>query len=191
VYGGRLVRAVYSRLSAKHVLRSWVQLLALAASEAGTTNVATVRSAVTIGRGNAGASTTVLRAPAPEHALAVLAELVGVRDEALREPLPLLTKTSHAYARRRWERGSVQEALSVARKELGTAEQAEGGRGGFESIDAYHVLAWGEDFDLTDLLGEPNAVDRATRPQEPTRFGALASRVWSELLAAETFEEAL
>lgn len=190
VHGTRLVRAVYSQLAAKHVLRSWVQLLALAASEAGTAGVATVRSAVTIGRGRAGASTTILRAPAPEHALAVLTELVAVRDEALREPLPLLTRTSHAYARCRWERGSTQEALSAARKELGTAEQAEGGRGGFERVDAYHVLAWGDGFELADLLGEPNPTDRATRPQEPTRFGALASRVWRELLAAETFEEA-
>jgi len=189
VHGGRLVRAVFSQLSAKHVLRSWVQLLALVASDDAGSRPA-VRSAVTVGRGRAGATTTTLRAPAPEHAVAVLAELLAVRDEALREPIPLLTKTSHVYARKRWERDSTSVALSAARAELGTPEAAENGRGGFESVDPYHLLAWGEGFELTDVLGEPTPADRAARPEEATRFGALASRVWREVFVADTFEEA-
>ncbi len=190
VHGHRLVRAVFSSLAPKHLLRSWVQLLALAADEDAGAR-ASVRSAVTVGRGRAGASTAILRAPAPEHAAAVLAELLAVRDEALRAPIPLLTRTSHAYARQRWEGDSTSVALSAARRELGTPEAAESGRGGFERVDAYHVLAFGDGFELEDLLGEPTATDRAARPEEPTRFGALASRVWRELLAAEAFEEAL
>jgi len=182
--GGRLLRVVYSRLAAKHLLASWVHLLALAASGARVTH------AVTIGRGRGGAAVSVLRAPEPDLAAEVLGRLLAVRDEAMRAPLPLLTRTSHTYATCRWERGSVSEALGAARKELGSLDDAESGRGGFERVDPYHVLAWGDGFGLEDLLGEPTAADRALAPQETTRFGALAWRVWQDLLQHERFEEA-
>ena len=182
---GRLVRVVFSRLAAKHLLASWVHLLALAASGA------PVQRAVTIGRGRGDAATSVLRAPEPGLARELLGELVAVRDEALVAPIPLLTRTSYAYATCRWQRGSTSEALSAARRELGSLDDAESGRGAFERVDAHHVLAWGDGFALDDLLGEPTALDRTLRPQEPTRFGALAARVWDALLQHERFEEAV
>lgn len=185
LYDGCLVRVVYSRLTPKHLLTSWVHLLALAA------NGAPVRRAVTIGRGRGDADTSVLRAPDAGSARELLGELVAVRDEALVAPIPLLTRTSHAYATCRWQRGSRSEALSAARRELGSLDDAENGRGAFERVDAYHVLAWGDGFGLDDLLGEPTALDRTLRPQEPTRFGALAARVWDALLQHERFEEAV
>lgn len=183
--GEDLVRVVYSRLAPKHLLASWLHLLALAASGA------RVRRAVTIGRGRGDAARSVLRAPEAEHARELLSELVAVRDEALLAPIPLITRTSHAYATSRWERGSTSDALRAARRCLGSLDDAENGRGGFERVDGYHVLAWGDGFELDDVLGEPTELDRTLRPHEPTRFGALATRVWDALLQHERFEEAV
>lgn len=196
VRGHRLVNVVYSRLAPKHLIATWVQLLALSAGTvpppaAGPGSTAErVRVALTIGRGTGDAAVSVLRAPEPEHAAELLTDLLAVHDEALQAPVPLLTRTSHAYAAARWERGSTREATQAARRALGSLDDAESGRGGFERVDPYHVLAWGDGFELDDLLGEPTPLDRALRPDEPTRFGALASRVWRALLEHERYEEA-
>lgn len=179
VHGDVVARAVYSRLGPKHRLRAWVHLLALSASQPHRRF-----TAVTVGRG-AGASTQPrvarLRAPEPDVAIRLLSSLVELYDEAMCEPVPLPLQTSWAYARQRVRGADEVEALAAARDELGCADDARRGRGGFECVDAYHVLVWGDDLALDDLLGPPSERDRQRAPQESTRFGALSVALWAAL----------
>jgi exodeoxyribonuclease V gamma subunit len=172
VRGGVVVRAVYSRLGAKHRLRAWVQLLALTAAGAG------VRAAVTVGRGQGTRPTAAMRvlaAPSPAEAVALLAELVALFDAARREPLPVPVDLAEAYAQRRVSGTDdpdvvlhdVERAFEDRRKSFGD--------------DDYQVLAWGEGYRLRDIAGTGE-----TGETEPTRFGALALAVWDPLLAHET-----
>ena len=45
------------------------------------------------------------------------------------------------------------------------------------------VMLWGSN-DLEVLLGEPPRPDERWYPDEPSRFGALARRLWEPILAA-------
>lgn len=186
VHGDVVARGVYSRLGPKHRLRAWVHLLALSASYPDRRF-----TAVTVGRGD-GASkqprVAQLRAPERDEAARVLSSLIELYDEALREPLPLPLPTSWAYARHRVRGGDEVDALAAARKDLGSADDARHGRGGFECADAHHVLVWGDDLSFDDLLGPPSERDRERAPQESTRFGALSVALWSALDRHEEVE---
>ncbi|WP_307802483.1 exodeoxyribonuclease V subunit gamma [Cellulomonas fengjieae] len=173
VRGDVLVRTVFSRLGAKHRLRAWVQLLALAAAVPDRPF-----TAVTVGRGQVSPARTA-RLTAPANAVEVLHRLVALHDDAMRGPLPLPLATSLAYAHPRTGGGDEPDALASARKELGTADDAANGRGGFESVDAYHLLAFGDPMTFDRLLGEKVA------SSESTRFGALSMALWADLLAHE------
>ena len=94
-------------------------------------------------------------------------------------PLPLPLATSLAYAHPRTGGGDEADALASARAELGTAEDAAAGRGGFEAVDDYHLLAFGDPVTFDRLL-----VEKATG-SESTRFGALSMALWSDLVAHE------
>lgn len=175
VRGDVLVRAVYSRLGAKHRLRAWVQLLALAA----TPGAPPVRGAATVGRGpgtRPTAATSWLDAPAPDAARRVLADLVHLRDRALRAPLPLPVAAGATYAQRRHGHDDPAGALADAEQTL---------RARFEHTDEHHVLAWGDGFSLVAVAGEPTPADRAAWPDEPTLLGALARTAWDALLTHE------
>ncbi len=174
VYSDVVLRAVYSRLGAKHRVRAWAQVLALVASDPGRT-----RRAVTIGRGSGrrpSARVAEIDPPDGPVALQRLVELVTLRDRALREPLPLPVGTSAAYAHGRSAGDAEVQALDAARKEWS---------GGFEAGDAYHVTVWGEAASLEDLLGTPTRTEQAWWPEESTRLGVLARRVWDPLLDHE------
>jgi exodeoxyribonuclease V gamma subunit len=173
VRGDVLVRTVFSKLGAKHRLRAWVQLLALSTAFPGRTF-----EAVTIGRGQVRPS-RVARLTAPQDPHEALERLVAIHDEAMCGPLPLPLATSLAYAHPRTGGGDEADALASARAELGTAEGAAGGRGGFESADDYLLLAFGDPVTFDRLL-----VERATG-SESTRFGALSMALWSDLIAHE------
>ncbi|KQT01508.1 exodeoxyribonuclease V subunit gamma [Cellulomonas sp. Leaf395] len=173
VRGDVLVRTVFSRLGAKHRLRAWVQLLALATAFPDRTF-----TAVTIGRGQVSAS-RIARLTAPEHPLEILHRLVAIHDEAMCGPLPLPLATGLAYAHPRTGGGDEADALASARKELGHADDAANGRGGFEAADDYHLLAFGDPVTFDRLL-----VEKATG-SESTRFGALSMGLWSDLIAHE------
>lgn len=194
VRGDVLVRAVYARLGARHRLRAWVQLLALAAStEAGgppsapdgargRVPVPPVRAAATVGRGHGtrpSAATSWLRAPDPSTARHVLARLVALRDRALCAPLPLPTAAAATYAQRRHGHDDPVGALVDAEQTL---------RARHEDEDEYHRLAWGDGFRLAAVAGEPEPGDRAAWPEEPTLLGALARTLWEDLLVHETAE---
>ncbi|QGQ20909.1 exodeoxyribonuclease V subunit gamma [Cellulomonas sp. JZ18] len=196
VRGDVLVRAVYARLGARHRLRAWVQLLALAAdagapasppdrahgSGAAVVPRVPVRAAATVGRGHGtrpSAATSWLRAPDAATARDVLGRLVALRDRALCAPLPLPTAAAATYAQRRHGHDDPVGALVDAEQTL---------RARHEDEDEYHRLAWGDAFRLADVAGEPSPADRVPWPDEPTLLGVLARTLWEDLLAHETAE---
>ena len=158
VHDGVLVRATWSKLAAKHRLTAWAGLLASGCP-----------SAVTVGRGSfRGTARSTLTLPA--QAAEVLADLVALRDEGLREPLPIATGASCAYALRRAAGDTVDEALAAARK-------AWDGMFG-DRTDSAVRYALGDGFEALTRDGDDGP--------EGTRFGALARRLWDPLLAAES-----
>ena len=174
VHDDVLVRTVYSRLGPKHRVRAWVQLLALVVS-----HPERAWRAVTIGRpggSRPGAVAAELSAPAAAVAEQRLDELVRLRERAMRGPLPLPVDTAYAYASSRHAGNEVVQALEDARRQW---------RSGFERSDEHHVACWGPDCDLDDLAGEPDAVEQRWWPDDVTRLGVLARRVWQPVLDHE------
>ena len=94
VYGERLVSVTYSKLDGKHLLESWIPLLALIAHDSSRD-----WSAVCIGRPKKGNTPRVEGLGSPEDdAAGLLRELVAIYDAGRREPIPLPVKTSYAWA---------------------------------------------------------------------------------------------
>ncbi len=99
VYGHRLVSVTYSKLDGKHLLASWIPLLALFARDSRQD-----WSAACIGRPKRGTTPRVEEIGRPDgDAVEVLRELVAIYDAGRREPLPLPVKTSYAWAVARYE----------------------------------------------------------------------------------------
>ena len=165
VHGQVLAATSFSRLGPRHRLGAWVRLLAVAASRPGDWQ------AVTTGKGpySAPAWRSVLTAP-PDPA-AVLRDLVDLRDEGLRAPLPMATGATATYADRRRNGSSPAEASESAAK---TYEARFGDR-----EDRHLVYLHGPGTRLATLLAQPGD------GVEPTRFGVLARRLWTPLLDAE------
>ncbi|MPQ97148.1 exodeoxyribonuclease V subunit gamma [Modestobacter sp. I12A-02628] len=166
-----VVSVTYSSLAAKHRVRAWVLALALAATEGRGT-------AVTVGRrGDRARTSTIVAPPDPR---AALAGLVDLYDRGLCEPLPLAAKASECYARARAGGGtSVEQALESAGQEWA------GGRFPGEREDRHHVHVWGTRAPISALAAAA-PLDDERWPDERTRFGVLARRLWSPLLDAET-----
>ncbi|MFC9471390.1 exodeoxyribonuclease V subunit gamma [Nocardia sp. NPDC056952] len=177
VRGETLVRTTYSRLAPKHRLASWVSLLALAATEDRSWQ------AISTGRGqfrSRPVARSVITAPEAPAALAILRDLVRLRDEGLCEPLPCAPAATAAYAERRFRGDSVADALLAAEHAF------DGGPNGPDKFgdhtDRYLRYVWGRAPRFAGLATE------TSRPGEPesTHFGALARRWWAPLLAAES-----
>lgn len=165
VYGERLVSVTYSRLDGKHLLESWIPLLALSAHDP-----APGWSAVCIGRPKRGATPRVEGLGRPrEDANAVLRELVTIYDAGRREPIPLPIKTSYAWA----------AARHCGDDPLREAEH----RWKWEREEPAHARAWGKDSRLTDLMQPVRAGEGCDG--EDNRLGAYAARVWLPMLRAE------
>lgn len=166
VYGTRTVSITYSKLAAKHILQEWISLQALAAAHPGRQ-----WSALCIGRGARSPISQRLFAPAPDpHA--VLAQLVAIYDAGRREPIPLPLATSYAWA----------EARRSGDDPLWKTRYVWGGHYG-EHTDKAVCKVWGANTPLERLLGTPRPGEEIDG--ESTRLGALATRLWSPLLAAE------
>ncbi|MGX9789794.1 exodeoxyribonuclease V subunit gamma [Mycobacterium sp. MMS18-G62] len=159
VFGDRLVSVTYSKLDGKHLLESWIPLLALLARDP-----AMDWHAVCIGRAKKGSRPREEGLGRPDvDAVEVLRELVAVYDAGRREPIPLPIKTSYAWA--------------VAKHCGDVPEQA--ARYRWKSSDRYpaedqapaHVRAWGPGAYLSDL------VDKG--------LDTYAARVWLPMLRAE------
>jgi exodeoxyribonuclease V gamma subunit len=180
VYDDRVVRVVYSRLGAKHRLRAWVQLLSLVAAHPDRD-----WSALTVGRGRKGTAVSRLAPPNQPTARALLESLVALYLHGQCEPLPLSPNTSCAYAVKR-----AGGSPPVASQEWAGRQWRKDfdGREIGDFDDADHRRVWG-DAQFRVLLGEPADPGDADWPDEPTRFGQLARRVWDPLLAAERVSE--
>jgi exodeoxyribonuclease V gamma subunit len=168
VHADAVVTIGYATLSAKHRARAWVLALVLAACGHGT-------RAITIGRRGNRAATSTIHAPADPHAQ--LGELLDLYDRAMREPVPLPTKTAAAYAASRRSGVSVEQALESAQREWRNDF-------GGDQDDAHHRYAWGDGLALTALLTAPPLPDERWHG-EPSRFGELACQLWTPLLNAE------
>jgi exodeoxyribonuclease V gamma subunit len=171
VRGAAVLSVGYSTLAGKHRLAAWVRHVALVAS----LGDAALQS-VTVGRRRGGARRSILHGVDPAGARRVLNSLVALRDAGLRAPLPMAAGTSQAYAERRHRGDSAGDALAAARTEW------EASRFSNENAEPEHVLVFGAKVSLDALTSEPDE----SRPDEPTRFGALARRLWTALLDAET-----
>ena len=173
VRGGRIVRVNYSKLSPKHRLAAWVDLLALAAAHPDR-----AWTAATYGwskrYGKEGPAWSILHvdaADAPDR----LHALVDVLDRGLREPLPLFARTSPAWG----------IAVRNGKDAEYAAQSAWRGSDAYpgERSDPAHVKVFGRDAELDRLVGVPHADEDWS--DEPTRFGRYARRVWDPLLAVE------
>ncbi|MDT5342767.1 MAG: exodeoxyribonuclease gamma subunit, partial [Mycobacterium sp.] len=170
LYGERLVSVTYSKLDGKHLLESWISLLALIAHDPTRD-----WSAVCIGRPKRGTTPRVEGLGPPDgHAVEVLHELVSIYDAGRREPLPLPIKTSYAWA---VARHSGDDPIRAA----GYRWRSDRYPG--EDQSPAHERAWGKNARLDDLM-------QPVRPGEEyggedNRLGAYAGRLWLPMLRAE------
>ncbi|MGI8537973.1 MAG: exodeoxyribonuclease V subunit gamma [Mycobacteriales bacterium] len=165
IHGAVLASTSYSTLAPKHRLTAWANLLALGAS-----GVAPM-TAVTTGRGRYRKPVWRSTLTTPQDPAGVLHDLVTMYEQGMREPLPMATGATAEYAARRDRGASVDEALDAAAKEWDS------------------LFGDGKDRHLAYVFGTPASFARLTATEaagaEPTRFGLLARRLWSPLLAHE------
>ena len=186
VWGDTIRTVSYSRVRPRDRLRAWVRLLALSAARPERRF-----ESVVIGRARADArwaGVTVARIPpladTPQDrrqtALEHLAVLLDLYDRGMREPLPLASDASAAYAQ------------AVAAGEDGEAAA----RAAWETVFRYdkedrqpeHMLVYGDAVPLSRLMAEPPRADErgpGWEDGETTRFGRYAVRLWRGLLAVE------
>lgn len=170
-----LLEASYSRLAPKHRLAAWTRLLAVAA----TTGEPTWR-AVTIGplRPDAPKARRSTLTP-PEDPAAVLRQLVDAYDRGMVEPLPLAPKTAERYAADRCAGLDVGEARAGAEKEWSGTY----GENTDDAVCFVHGAAV-----AFERIWETSPGPDEHWPDESTRFGVLARRMWDPLLSCETLE---
>jgi exodeoxyribonuclease V gamma subunit len=174
VGGDVLLNVTYSRVNARHRIAAWVKVLALTAAHPGRTF-----EALTVGRaaGEAIATATIAPLDAGE-ALDHLEVLLDLYDRGMRAPPPLACRTSAAYAE---AARAGRDPVTAARREW------ESDRFPMEDADPEHQLVLGPcSFD--DLLAEAARSDEIGAfwdPDERSRFGRWARRLWTGLLQNE------
>ncbi|PZS07480.1 MAG: exodeoxyribonuclease V subunit gamma [Solirubrobacterales bacterium] len=190
VCGGTIRRVSYARVKPRDRLAAWVRLLALSAACPERR-----LQSVVIGRARSGArdaDVTLARIPAlgddpvarRREALDELAVLVDLYERGMREPLPVASGATAAYA---------QAAVAGADAEAAA-------RGVWETTFGYdkedrepeHVLVHGGAITLAELLDEAPRADEQGEgwdQSEPTRFGRYARRLWDGLLAREVVRD--
>jgi exodeoxyribonuclease V gamma subunit len=148
VYGTKLVSLGYSRLKAKQRLRTWVELLAISASDPDQ-----AWTGHAVGRERAGPK-RALTGPLDERAAGWLRSLVELRDVGLSKPLPLPIATSAAWAEEhaRGLRGADADEKRAARREWETDRFAGTASFSKEDEDAYHVRVFGPRATVESLL---------------------------------------
>ncbi|MBF6192643.1 exodeoxyribonuclease V subunit gamma [Nocardia implantans] len=177
VRGDTLVRTTFSRLAPKHRIGAWVSLLALTVTEDRPWR------AVSTGRGQFGrpAWRCELTPPDAPAAMEILRQLVALRDAGLTEPLPVAPTATAVYAERRFRGANTEDAIAAAEREFNGGPNGPGPFG--DHTDRHLRYIWGPAPRLDDLMAAPAP---AGEPGESTRFGALARRMWTPLLAAES-----
>jgi exodeoxyribonuclease V gamma subunit len=179
VYGTRPVRIQYAKLSAKHRIRAWVQLLALTAADPDRP-----WWTATVGRGKGSAvSGSFVRDVAREDALRYLDDLVWIYRLGLTRPLPIPPKTSCGYATCRFKDVPVPAALTLAAREWTSTSSKTGETWGEHKDDDHRRVGL---VTFQDLVREPaHAVPLDNPRAEPYLFGLLATRIWTPLLSSE------
>ncbi len=183
VSGDVLLTPTFSRVSAKHRIAAWARLLALTAS-----CPERPFAAATVGR--AGGRDDVRVAyippladgPAERRAIALahLEVLVDLFDRGLREPLPLFSLTSEAYA----------AAVRSGQDPAGAAVRQWESEWNFEREDreAEHQMAFGGVLSFSDVLAPAPAADETGEgwtADDDSRLGRYARRLWDGLLERE------
>jgi exodeoxyribonuclease V gamma subunit len=165
----------FSKMSPKYRLGLWVRYLSLVASGHAVTRALLVARA----RGPKAERATVAGVD-QATAVRVLTELVQLRDEGLCAPLPIMEKTSERYASARRRGRPIGQALGFARREWA-------GNAYCESKDDDIVLVFGPDHPFASLTAEAACgAEAGWFTDEPSRFGALARRLWTPVLDFET-----
>jgi exodeoxyribonuclease V gamma subunit len=172
---GDTIRATsYSRVRPRDRLRAWVKLLALSAARPERPFESLV-----IGRARSGAyraDVSVARiGPVGGDALAELEILIDLYDRGMREPLPLVSDASAAYAQ--------SGAAAADRAWTSTFDYPK------EDRQPEHLLVYRGSVPLSDLLEPPPRDDEAWYPDETSRFGVYARRLWDGLLARESVDD--
>lgn len=170
VFDDHLVSVTYSKLDGKHLLASWIPLLALYAQHPERD-----WTAICIGRARRSARPSQRGLGQPRQPAAdLLRDLVAIYDAGRREPLPLPVKTSYAWASARLEGGDPEREASFRWKS---------GMYPAEDQDPAQVRAWGANAWLKELM-------QPLRPGEEVdgethRLGAYSARLWLPMLRAE------
>jgi exodeoxyribonuclease V gamma subunit len=191
--GDVLHTVTYSRLAPAARLIAWVRVLALTAAWPDR-----AFDALTIGRARDGAPrgtkvttariATLGGAPRRRRAAAVeyLDILVDLYRRGLREPLPLYSKTTAAWAEAAYRHVPAERAARAA----WTSDY------GFprEDQDREHQLVLGGVVGFERMLEEagaprPDEAGDGWAGSEPTRLGRLARRLWDGLLDHEALED--
>jgi exodeoxyribonuclease V gamma subunit len=166
VYGTRVLSLGYSRLKPKQRLRTWVDLLALTASEPDLS-----WTGHAVGRERAGPR-RALSGPLDHRAVDWLRDLVALRDLGMTRPLPIPVATAAAWAEAHARElvGQDVSPVDAARREWRTDPH-----GSFsfdkEDRDAYHQRVFGVDATVEALV-DAGLGDYAWRIWEPLLTGA-------------------
>ncbi|MGH2882332.1 MAG: hypothetical protein ACRDPA_06485, partial [Solirubrobacteraceae bacterium] len=110
-------------------------------------------------------------------ALAQLAILIDLYDRGMREPLPLSSDASAAYA----------QAAVAGQSGADAADKAWTSTFDYPKEDRQpeHVLVYGGEIPLSDLMATAPRADENWHPDEASRFGVYARRLWDGLLVRE------
>ncbi len=174
VRGTTVLTVGYGGVSGRQRLAAWVRHLAVVTS---TGDGGLVSVIVGLSRGRV--RRALIRGVDPRTARLVLADLVSLRDSGLREPLPLAPAASEVYAERRYRGDDVTKALAAAR------DKWQADRFANENAEREHQLVFGGKAPFDVLTAAPDD----GWPNETTRFGVLARRVWTPLLQAENAKQ--
>lgn len=170
VFDDRLVSVTYSKLDGKHLLESWIPLLALLVHDPDRD-----WSAVCVGRQRRRTTPLSESLGRPrENAVELLRDLVAIYDAGRRGPIPLPIKTSYAWAA---ARNSGHDPVKQAEYRW------KSGLYPGEDQAPASVRAWGRYAPLNVLM-------QPLRPgeefgSEEHRLGAYAARLWQPLLRAK------
>jgi exodeoxyribonuclease V gamma subunit len=178
VRGEQIVRVHFGSLSVKHRWRTWLDLLALRAAYPDRP-----WSAATYAWRKKPGLAMVSRLADVEAARTLLADVVALHRQGLREPLPIPPRTAHAFAEAR--RFDKSEYWPI-RNEWQTRDNAVVPG---ESEAAEHVRVYGSGAPVEVLLTE--ALGRDPGPvAESSRLGRLACHMWNPVFAHEAVRKA-
>jgi exodeoxyribonuclease V gamma subunit len=166
VHGTRVVSLGYSRLKPRQRLHAWVDLLALSA-----TYPDRHWTAHAVGRERAGPK-RALSGPLDHRVVDWLRDLVDLREQGLREPLPVPVATASAWAEAHLRELMGQDAppAEAARRAWETDPHHAYGIEG-EDADAYHQRLYGVRAPVEVLL-DAGLGEHAWRIWEPLLTGA-------------------